>query len=705
MPNLEKGAPSRQAFSPYSLRSHAIFLPLALAASILVLLWGASALFAENRALLGTKVVEAAAEQISTSTVVQMRVLWFIAAHVLLHCGLAVIIWFASWLVVRADPSRARFRTAVFWSITTLVLATVVLLNAHLFPRSVSGNDVRWLASLQVGSLSIAEIVASCTMVALASIVAHAVWRSTHRKAWLRATVWSVVAITVFSVWSKMPREPGVGASGSGDRPHVIVIGIDSLRIDAIGLAGRLGYTPALQNFLTDSQVFLDATTPLARTFPSWVTILSGRSPVVTNARDNLVPVESLNLGELLPDTLRRNGYRTYYATDEVRFANIDEQFGFDETITPRIGISDFVLGEFNDLPLANLLSGTVLARWLFPDSYANRAAARTYRPETFVAHVRDKLDVTGPTFLAVHLTLPHWPYHWADGFDSVFANTTDTAYAYLASLIAADRQFASLIEMLKRKGMLENAIVVVLSDHGEALQTPSDNLILGAEARRLAGKIPVWMNGHGTSVLSPHQYSVLVAFRGLGAARLPDRSALHSSPPLTLEDLAPTLLDLLGIDSNGGSVDGVSLASTLRGEPSDGDAPPLSSRVRFTETAFSPLTLQRKQVTAEGLLQDGDPLWLFGVNQKNGRFEARVERWPRLLALKERAAIGANYVLAAIPGERDDGHKYVLVPRRGGLPKRILAPPDIHSEPEAAQLWEALHARFGAELGPPIAD
>ena len=37
---------------------------------------------------------------------------------------------------------------------------------------------------------------------------------------------------------------------------------------------------------------------------------------------------------------------------------------------------------------------------------------------------------------------------------------------------------FGDLVSMLERKGALENAIVVVLSDHGEALELPDDVII-----------------------------------------------------------------------------------------------------------------------------------------------------------------------------------------------------------------------------------
>ena len=118
--------------------------------------------------------------------------------------------------------------------------------------------------------------------------------------------------------------------------------------------------------------------------------------------------------GDTLADALRNHGYRSVYATDEVRFANFDESYGFDELITPPVGASDFVIGAVGDLPLVNLVAGSRIGAWLFPQIHANRAAAVTYEPRHFVDRLDREFHIKGPSFLAIHLTLAHWPYSWA---------------------------------------------------------------------------------------------------------------------------------------------------------------------------------------------------------------------------------------------------------------------------------------------------
>ncbi len=103
------------------------------------------------------------------------------------------------------------------------------------------------------------------------------------------------------------------------------------------------------------------------------------------------------------------------YSTDEVRFANIDETYGFDQAITPPIGASDFLIGTFNELPLASVVINTRVGQVLFPFSYANRGAATLFRPETYLARLDRELRFDQPTLLMAHLTASHWPYYVSD--------------------------------------------------------------------------------------------------------------------------------------------------------------------------------------------------------------------------------------------------------------------------------------------------
>ncbi len=177
------------------------------------------------------------------------------------------------------------------------------------------------------------------------------------------------------------------GATAS--KPNIIIIGVDAVRPDFLGFFGSDNKTPYFDNFLNQSTVFSESLTPLARTYPTWVSILTGQYPKKNGIRLDLAEHITFDLHETLPAILQRAGYQTLYATDETRFSNIDQRFGFDKTITPPIGFNDFLLGSLNDFPVSNLLVNTFLGRYLFPYSYANRAAYITYNPTTFLNFIQ----------------------------------------------------------------------------------------------------------------------------------------------------------------------------------------------------------------------------------------------------------------------------------------------------------------------------
>ncbi len=62
----------------------------------------------------------------------------------------------------------------------------------------------------------------------------------------------------------------------------------------------------------------------------------------------------------------------------------------------------------------------------------------------------------------------------------------------------------------------MRNALVIVLSDHGEALGLRSDSFFSDDTFLVEGMKAPIKMeiNGHGQSVLSKSQYQVLLGFR-----------------------------------------------------------------------------------------------------------------------------------------------------------------------------------------------
>lgn len=615
-----------------------------------------------------------------------------------------VLLAFAAWGL--AVVSKRAFH-GITWNLRRWALnwgcvlcLWVLIANAALFPQSIFASalglglldtgvikSMFWLFSSVLGGVA--------TIALLVLLAPHA----KARKLALRCVVYAVLAIGAVQVvtWT---REYSLANADvpSGGPPNVIVIGIDSLRTDVVGgESGALGFTPAIDRFLRDAVLFHDTVTPLGRTFPAWVSILSGQSPVSTGVRDNLVPRSQIKMHGSVAEYFRKAGYRTVYATDEVRFSYIDSSYGFDQVVSPPMGATDFMIGSFNDLPLANLIVNTWLGRWLFPNTHANRAAWTTYRPDTFVHWLDDEVWFDGPVLLATHLTLPHWPYSWADAANATFSSTQNNRYAYASSLIAVDRQFGMLVKMLERKGALRNAIVVVLSDHGEGVGLPGDNMIYSRTAKQAVGPLAVEMHGHGNSVLSPNQFQVVLAMRRYGAAAFTAKSPVHV--PACLEDITPTLLGLAGIDASNGRFDGISWARLL----TNGDAGESghADRIRFTETGLVVGFAPTGAVDA-GDLADRN-IRKYEMEPRTGRLVLRTDALQHIVKIKERAAFSQQHLLAAVPAVDGKKMRYILVDKQTGAARALDEAPDV-DDTIAHRLWTALHAHFAGELSEPIA-
>jgi hypothetical protein len=649
-----------------------------------------------NSAMVDTPVLESILKQPILSTALGFNLALFFAALVALHLVLGVATWSMARLSEVAWPKVGAKR--IHWVFVWMIAfsATILVANASQFPYSSLGEPYAGLARVAVLGVRPHAMAYACLLVGVACTLVAALLRRPSRAASpLQPNIAVLVATLAcgFLVLSTL-RTGAQAAAPAADRPNIILIGIDAFRPELLTQPDAAANYPNLSQFVHGSTHFSNAITPLARTFPAWMALLSGKHPHTTGATINLLPRSAFDVGATLPAVLSQHGYETVYATDEVRFANIDTTYGFTRTVTPPIGASDFLIGFIGDSPLANLLVNTAVGRWLFPHLHANRAAAHLYDPDVFVDSLAKRLPRAKPLHLAVHLTLPHWPYIWRDSPPVPGGGRAAQPHQYLLATQRVDQQFGELLQRLEANGALDHAIVVLFSDHGESFGRPSETLLRGTTGLgyidELAGSV-----GHGTSVLSPHQFRVALAFRGYGKAAsvLAPRGALAA--PVTLEDVTPTLLELAAV-ANDEPRDGHSLVPLLTGRESTAIVSP--ERIRFTETEFDPAGLfdTTGKLSASTI---ASAVTRYRIDPLTDRIELRAEWIESMERERQFAALGPTKILAAIPNFQQSAHSILVIDIAGGLPRRIVAPPDANADPEVAALWQALHGRFGERL------
>lgn len=563
----------------------------------------------------------------------------FLLATLLLHIALGVMMWIL-WRPV-ADrfclEGGRRIRAGLFFFLT--MQAMLVGLNTVLFPSSTFFAIAAPYGFVVVGLLLLAGLaiwnVANWARVALS-------WNQPRRRYYFAALSLLIIGGAIgFDLAS-----PAVANQRQG-HPDIIFIGIDSLRPDHLSTPGDpYSITPNIDAFLNDAWKAKRAYTPLARTFPSWVSILTGRYPLTHGGRDNLInPVNVLQIEKSLPFLLRQNGYVTAYAIDESRFSNIDTSYGFDRALIPPIGAADFLLEKFSDTPTTNLLSKTSFFRWMYPYQYRNRAAHVTYDPAVFDAGL-DKMvseaDPNKPLFLATHFELPHWPFTWRDSDRHETPNNASLELKsprhYHKAVHRTDQQFQALVDALKRHGRLDNAIVVVLSDHGEGFGTLVDSWQPADPLHSVP--LPPF-SFHGINVLDEAQTRTVIGFRTFG--RRLNEPVSTRQPVASLIDIAPTVLALAGLTNVELDSDGCQLLASTSAEKACSP-----DRVVLTESGFYvPSMMEEGPIDEEAVAREGQ---IYYDVSSEGRLSIKNELLEGMFRDKQRAAIADNWLVGSIP-------------------------------------------------------
>jgi hypothetical protein len=447
------------------------------------------------------------------------------------------------------------------------------------------------------------------------------------------------------------PQSQSYNQTTTTNQPNIILIGVDSLSPRSVNST----ITPNIHAILKQSVWFKETISPLARTYPAWSTILTGLYPEHHRARYNLIPHALAGQLSIAWD-LQKQGYQTVFATDDRRFNILDKEFGFQTIVGPKRGVNDILMGTFNDFPLSNLFINTPIGGLLFPYNHMNRASYFSYYPKTFDKALKKKLSsrtYNQPLFMAVHFTLPHWPYAFASSTNHAVNDPYNVMHKtplYHAALRAADKQVATLMSTLNELRVLDNSIVIILSDHGETLYTPGSRQTTkatyqGSKTSRfetqLLAQSSTELNksaGHGSDLLSADQYHCVLGFqlyKNKHLITIPSRM----NNRVALLDIAPTLLEFIHIKPPH-TMDGISLYSIIRNSK---NRPP--ARAFIMESGMLP---NQKLLTVEKTQALGKQL--FKVTPKQGLLQIRTEKLAFLDSQKLYAILKDDWILALYP-------------------------------------------------------
>jgi len=413
----------------------------------------------------------------------------------------------------------------------------------------------------------------------------------TARPAWAAACLLALLAL---GTWGLARRESAPRGKPLNQGPNVIFIGVDSARPDHVS---ALGYnrdtTPHIDEFLKDAVRFDKAFVPLCRTYPSWATFLTACNPPVNGIRFDLPPRECfLPRVPTLAQHLKALGYSTSFFLNNTNYAWIEPELGFDYILQPEHNAVDFYLSHAQPKAiLYYFFLNNPLGYFYERGLKYNAAYTPIYRPEYFddaiVAYWR-KMRRTKRFFAAIHFCNLHAPFSVNYPYSTLFATVrkpvfnrftyqilveeiarrkigkmrftkeeaerifTQEVNLYDALLRSCDDSVGRVLEGLKRAGLYDNSLIVLLSDHGEHLFSNG----LRYRYRN---------SNHGNNMWGDDDQHILLAIK------FPHRKYAGKVVKRLVRsiDVAPTVLDALGLPPLE-KAEGVSLIPYIEGRKRD---------------------------------------------------------------------------------------------------------------------------------------
>lgn len=316
-------------------------------------------------------------------------------------------------------------------------------------------------------------------------------------------------------------------------RPNVVVITVDTLRADHLGCYGyEKAHTPHIDGLAREGVRAKHAVAATPLTLPSHVSLFTGLEPPAHGVRSN-GSFELSDEAVTLAERFEAAGYRTQAFVSAMvlhRSRNLDQGFdGYDDE--------------------------------LWSQRHKRAALIRERSAKATMNRVLTWLDASSPSasssvpyFLWVHLFDPHAPYR-PPADDAAKAATP-----YDGEIASVDRQIGRLLDALRKRGELDDTILVFTSDHGESLGE----------------------HGESTHAIFIYESTVHIPWILRFPAKVPAGTVYDGA--VRSVDLMPTVLGLVGLAP--GQSQGTDLSRALAGQ-APSPSPPQYSESLYPELEY----------------------------------------------------------------------------------------------------------------------
>ena len=335
---------------------------------------------------------------------------------------------------------------------------------------------------------------------------------------WLMGGALVVAGIALYVV----PRLTGLRAveladvaePGDAKGLNVVLVTLDTTRADHLGCYGySRNVSPHIDALMEHGVRFDHAFTAVPVTLPAHTTIMTGRYPYHHGVRNNgtyEVPKSERTLAEVLRD----QGYAT--AAFVSAFV-LDKRYGINQ--------------GFDTYDFEVSAEGQRMVRSLACEREAHHVTTAAIE----WLQQRQRTDSKRPFFMWVHYYDPHSPYR-SPLIDEEANESMPLVDRYDAEINFMDLHFGRLVDAMKKQGIFENTLLVMVADHGEMLGEHGET-------------------EHGGFIYESAMHVGLV----FASPALFDAGYRVNDQVVATADILPTTLSLLGIEPPD-SLDGVDL-------------------------------------------------------------------------------------------------------------------------------------------------
>jgi arylsulfatase A-like enzyme len=304
--------------------------------------------------------------------------------------------------------------------------------------------------------------------------------------------------------------------------PNIVLVTLDTLRADQLAPWAEGGAkTPILSRLVREGVLFERAMSPVPHTTPSHVSMFTSVYPFEHGARNGIPMRTDL---ATLPTELRRHGYTTaaFVSAYTTKSHTTGLGHAFDVYSDSLHADLDWISRD----DMEPLVVTRLIGRY-----GGNQVSAPVVnrRLERWLERVGPE---DAPFFLWLHYFDAHDPYTPSPRYAALYPPTDDSSAArrlagYRAEITYLDHRLGDALDLLNRAQLLDDAILVVTSDHGESFGEPHPHVD----------------HAHGAHLYDSVMWVPLV-FWG------PPRVAIgrRVAEQVELLDIAPTLLELSGL-------------------------------------------------------------------------------------------------------------------------------------------------------------